>query len=116
MKLRLVREEVLNGHVSIDRCNNDYGFSLLHRSQKGSLAQSIAGESRFRRRLWIGLCTPVRQHTLAQPFAGIACRSDGDTARIATKSRLPPPGLLAQGFEREVAEIEEEFFQRGAKR
>jgi hypothetical protein len=40
---------------------------------------------------------------------------NGDTARIATKSRLPPPGLLAQGFDREVAEIEEEFFQGGTK-
>jgi hypothetical protein len=26
-----------------------------------------------------------------------------------------PPGLLAQGFDREVAEIEEEFFQEGTK-
>src|SRR5207245_7717267 len=34
VKLRLVREEVLNGHVSIDRCSNDYGFSLLHRSRR----------------------------------------------------------------------------------
>ena len=28
---------------------------------EGFTAQSIAGESRFRRRLWIGLCIPVRQ-------------------------------------------------------
>ncbi len=43
---------------------------------EGFARQSIAGESRFRRRLWIGFCTPVRQRTLAQPFAGIACRSE----------------------------------------
>jgi len=52
---------------------------------------------------------------LGQPFASIACRLNGDTARVATKSRLPPPGLLAQGFDREVAEIEEEFLQGGTK-
>jgi hypothetical protein len=34
VKLRLGREEALNGHVSIDRCSNDYGFSLLHRSRR----------------------------------------------------------------------------------
>jgi hypothetical protein len=30
---------------------------------EGSLAPSIAGESRFRRRLWIGPCIPSRQRT-----------------------------------------------------
>src|SRR2546429_4669759 len=69
--------------------------------QKGSLVPSIADESGFRRRLWIGPCIPVRQRTQPSPSRASLVVLNGDTARVDTKSRLPPPGLLSQDFDRE---------------
>jgi hypothetical protein len=40
---------------------------------------------------------------------------NGDTARVATKSRLPPLGSWRKVFDQQFTEIEEEFFQGGTK-
>jgi hypothetical protein len=110
-----VREEVLNGHVSIDRCSNYYGFSLLHRSRRVHSHQVSQVNRVFAGGFGLGSASRY-DSALSPALRGYRFLIlKGDSARVATKSRLPPPGLLAQGFDREVAEIEEEFFQGGAK-